>query len=156
MGKIYSTGVLIADKIIQRAKNESRRLFIFIVIGLSSLGLNLGLYTLLSRVLWPTGNRAFEYALSVIIVTIANFEANCHFTFRSRRSTGTLFRFGLVALAASVLNAALFWLGHAVLHLYDLAVIVGNTAVVAVFTFSSHRLFTFHPDPWRHVRGIRR
>jgi putative flippase GtrA len=88
----------------------------------------------------------------VVVVTLFNFEANRRFTFASKRTAGALFRFGVVAVVASGMNTGLFWAGHSFLGLYDLAVIVANTLLVAFFTFSSHRLFTFHPDPWRYVR----
>lgn len=152
---VTQTASLNAGRIIRLVKNESRRLFSFGLIGGASLALNVGLYALLSRILWPEGNRTLEYVFVVIIVTLVNFEANRRFTFRSERSMAALVRFGLVAVIASCLNTVLFYLGQEILGLYDLAVIVGNTALVAFFTFSSHRLFTFHPDPWRHVRGKR-
>jgi putative flippase GtrA len=140
------------EKIKQIFKDESRRLFSFAVIGVGSLLLNVGLYALLSRILWPQGNRTLEYLIVVVIVTVVNFEANRRYTFATQRSLGALVRFGLVAVIASILNTTLFHIGNSVLHLYDLAVIIGNILLVSLFTFSSHRLFTFHPDPWRHLR----
>lgn len=142
----------LVQKFIRIAKSESRRLFFFGLIGGTSLALNIGLYALLSRVIWPGGNRTLMYALVVVVVTLFNFEANRHFTFSSKRSAGALFRFGAVAVVASGMNTGLFWIGYSVLGFYDLAVIVANTLLVAFFTFSSHRLFTFHPDPWRYLR----
>ncbi|MFH1620573.1 MAG: GtrA family protein [Patescibacteria group bacterium] len=147
-----STIKQIPKRIIQTIKSESRRLFFFGLIGFGSLGLNIGLYALLSRILWPDGNRTLEYLIVVIIVSVVNFEANCHYTFASHRSLGALMRSGLVVIAASILNTVLFWMGHAIFHLYDLAVIVVNTFLVAIFTYSSHRFFTFHSDPWRILR----
>jgi putative flippase GtrA len=147
---------LLAHHLVQRfirlAKGESRRLFFFGLIGGASLAMNVGLYAWLSRLVWPGGNRTFIYAIVVVVVTLFNFEANRHFTFASKRSAGALFRFGMVAVVASGMNTGLFWMGHSLLGFYDLAVIVANTLLIALFTFSSHRLFTFHPNPWRHAR----
>ncbi len=142
--------------LVDRIWNERLRLVTFFVVGISSLGLNLGLYALLSRVIWPAGPRTLENAIVVVIVTAANFEANRHFTFAKQRSVGAVFRFGMVAVFAMVLNSLLFWIGHAVFGLYDMLVIIMVTAVIAFFTFASHRLFTFHDNPWRHVRRLKR
>jgi len=133
---------------------ERKRLVSFFIIGVSSLLLNMGGYALLSRIVWPNGSHTFEYTLVVLLVTIFNFECNRHFTFGvAQRSWGAILRFILVGVCALILNSLLFWLGETVLKLYDFAVIIFVTAIIAFFTFSSHRLFTFHPDPWRHVRG---
>ncbi len=132
---------------------ERRRLISFFIIGISSLLLNLGSYALLSRVLWPDGPRTFEYTIVVVVVTVFNFEANRHFTFEAaQRTWGAVSRFTLVALVATALNSFLFWIGQDVLKLYDFLVIILVTAIIAFFTFASHRFFTFHPDPWRHLR----
>lgn len=143
-------------RVIERVWNERRRLVTFFVVGITSLGLNLGLYALLSRVIWPSGPRTLENAIVVVIVTAVNFEANRHFTFAKQRSAGAVFRFGMVAIMAMALNSMLFWIGHAVLGLYDMLVIIMVTAVIAFFTFASHRLFTFHDNPWRHLRRLKR
>lgn len=132
---------------------EIRRLATFVVIGGVSVGTNIVLYGLLSRVIWPTGNRTLEYVMSTMIVTYINYEANRRFTFGARqRTVGAMGRFATIAVVAFGLNAVLFWTGNDVLHLWDFGVIVGSALLVAGFTFSSHRFFTFHPEPWRHFR----
>jgi putative flippase GtrA len=145
--------VSILGKLSPSVRSEIGRMFRFGVIGVASLGLNVGFYALLSRVIWPDGSRTLEYVISTIIVTYLNYEANRHFTFDVRqRTVGAMGRFATVAVIALGLNASLFWFWHEVLYLPDLWVIVGSTLIVAVFTFSSHRLFTFHPEPWRLFR----
>lgn len=135
---------------------ELPRLFRFGIIGVASLATILGLYGLLSRVVWPSGPRTFQYVLVLLLVTWLNYEANRSITFRAgQRSAGSMGRFATVAVVASGLNSALFWIGHEVLGFWDFLVIVVDTCLVAFFTFSSHRLFTFHPQPWRHLERFR-
>ncbi len=137
-------------KIVVAIKNERRRLMIFFVVGITANALVIGMYALFSRILWSHGPKTLEYAICVILGTLANFEANRYFTFSAARSYSSALRFGLVAVVAIGLSSTLFWLGHDVLHINDILVAVANVFIIAVFTFSAHRLFTFHPDPWRH------
>ena len=137
--------------------DERRRLFTFGAIGLASLGLSVGLYALVSRVLWVDGPRTFEYTLVTIVVTWCNYEANRFFTFAKKtRDAGSVGRFMIVALIATCLNSLFFWIGHILLHVADFAMIVINTFLIAIFTFTSHRLFTFHERPWRMVERFRK
>lgn len=141
------------DRVPEKVRAELRRFSMFVVIGTLSVALNLTIYFLLSRVAWPAGNHTLEYVITVTIVTWLNYEANRRFTFDAKqRSIGNMGRFATVAVIALGLNSTLFWFGHEVLHQWDLAVIVVATAIVASFTFTSHRFFTFHPDPWRHFK----
>ncbi len=134
--------------------SEWRHLFYFGLIGASSVLLVVGGYALISRVLWTTGPRTLQYILVVCIVTWLNYEANRHFTFQiTHRSIGSLGRFATVA---TILNGILFWLGHEILGILDFTVIIINAGLVACFTFSSHRLFTFHAQPWRLVERVRK
>ena len=137
-------------RLIKTLRSEFWRLFTFGIIGLSSLAVVVGLYALVSRVLWTNGPRTVEYTLVNIFVTWLNYEANRHFTFqKQQRSVGSLGRFITVAVVATGLNSVLFWFGHDVSHISDFAVIIANAFIVATFTFTSHRLFTFHERPWR-------
>lgn len=134
----------IINKLFGFARSEARRLVSFGLIGAVMMGLNVGIYALLSRVIWPNGSKQLEYAFTVILVTAMNYEANRIFTFgKAERSLRTAGRFALVALIAFGLNNALFWIGHYGLRIYDLYVIVAVTLIVALVTFTGHRYFTF-------------
>lgn len=136
-----------------RVRAELPRFMMFGVIGLSSLGLTIGVYAFLTRIAWPHGPRTVEYAFTTIVVTWLNYEANSRFTFGAKqRNAAALGRFAGVAIVALGLNTVLFWFGHEVMRLADLWVIVANAFIVAIFTFTSHRLFTFHERPWRWLR----
>ena len=143
--------------LVSRVWEERRRLVSFGIIGVTSLVLNVGLYALLSRFLWTQGSRTLEYTLVTILVTWLNYEANRFFTFdKKARDPGSIGRFVLIASMATGLNSFLFWLGHVFLQVNDFVVIVCNAFLIALFTFTSHRLFTFHERPWRLVERLRR
>ncbi len=128
-------------------------MFRFGIVGVTALCTTIGLYALLTRWIWPNGPRPVIYGIVTVFVTWLNYELNRHFTFRAgRRTVGNMGRFVVVAVVALGLNNGLFYVGHAILHLYDLWVIVGVTLIVAVFTFTAHRFFTFHPEPFRFFR----
>jgi putative flippase GtrA len=136
--------------LVHAVRAELPRLIRFGLIGTFSMLCVIALYALVSDVLWSSGPRTPQYVLVVSIVAFINYEANRHFTFgKQNRSSGSLARFATVAVIATGLNSTLFWFGHDVLRLWDYGVIVGATALVAFFTFSSHRLWTFHERPWR-------
>lgn len=134
---------------------ESSHLCWFVTIGCASVGLVVGMYAVVSRWLWPDGPRTMEYAAIAVVVAWLNYEANRHFTFQKQeRSAGSMGRFATVAVIATALNTLLFWIGHELLHVLDFLVIIVNYGLIALFTFSSHRLFTFHAHPWRFFGKI--
>lgn len=138
--------------LVKHIRAEFWRLLTFGVIGASSLASVVGLYALLSRVLWTNGPRTIEYTFANVFVSWLNYEANRHFTFqKQQRSVGSLSRFITVAVIATGLNSILFWFGHEILHILDFVVIILDACIVATFTFTSHRLFTFHERPWRFL-----
>jgi len=136
--------------------DERRRIASFGVIGVTALGIHLVGYALLSRVLWPSGNHTVEYLIAAIFSGTFNFEANTRFTFTAaKRSVDEVFRFVCVIIVGVCLNSMLFFIGHVLFHLYDLMLVVTNAFLVAGFTFFSHKFFTFHPEPWRHLKKLK-
>ncbi|MCC7357368.1 GtrA family protein [Candidatus Uhrbacteria bacterium] len=142
------------DKIWHRCKPELPRLLRFIGVGILSLVLTTGMYAVITRFLWKEGNRTFIYASVIIIVTWINYILNKKHTFNAQGkcAQGAIGRFTTVAIIATVMNNVFFWIGHDIFHVFDLLVILCNTGIIAVFTFSSHRLFTFHHEPWRFIK----
>ncbi len=137
------------------AKAERRKLARYGAIGVSSLVLTTALYHIVSVRIFPHASRTLLYTLVVIFVSWLNYEANSYFTFEKKRSVATIARFTTIAIIATILNTILFWIGYELLHLWDLLVIVLNCGIVTLFTFSSHRLFTFHENPWRHLARLK-
>ena len=123
---------------------EFPRFVRFGFVGVALLLATIGLYALISRVLWPNGPKTVEYAIVVVITTWMNYEINGRFTFRfTKRSIQSMARFAAVAVTAVGLNSLVFWIGHDLLHVLDFWVIIGSTFIVALFTFTAHRFFTF-------------
>ena len=134
-----------------RLRTEIRRIFTYGIIGASSVGAMVGGYALFSRILWPQGPKTLEVAIVTVCVTYLNYAANKRVTFAGRISPGSLYRFTGVAVISIILNSGLFWFGHSVLHIFDIAVVSVTPLLVGAYTYTSHRLFTFHERPWRHV-----
>jgi putative flippase GtrA len=89
-------------------------------------------------------------------MTVLNFVLNSRLTFASGPSDWqTKARFAGVAGVATVLNNMLFWVGHVWLGFSDFTIIAVDALCIAIFTFATHRFFTFHPDPWRFLRSWR-
>ncbi len=134
------------------AKAERGRLIRYICIGFSSLALTSFLYFLLSTIFFPHRSHTLSYIAVVVFVSWLNYEANRYFTFGQKRSLVSMRRFITVAIIATMMNAVLFWTGYEILHLWDMLVIVVDCGIVSLFTFSSHRLFTFHEKPWQYFK----
>ena len=125
--------------------HEWRRVLMFVLIGGISFGIWTCVYYLLSRHLWITGNHTFENFISVCISAVFNFFAHRHWTFQARnKHIGQLSRYLLVLITATALQSFLFWLGHEFFHWYDFAVVIVVTGLIALYTYTLHRFFTFH------------
>jgi putative flippase GtrA len=130
------------------ARNEARTFARFMLVGSLSFLLNLGLYALFSRWLYPQGDRVLENALAFLLSLIFNYAAHQAWTYRGQsKHLRQMLRYGVVVGGAAIFETFLFWYGHWQLKLYDFAVIVGATAMTAVFTFLGHRFYTFHEKP---------
>lgn len=126
--------------------NEVWHLFKFGVVGVTSLGLNVALYALFSRVLFFSAPRTPVFVLAVIFSAIYNFLLHRAWTFQSRTLNAAMAgRYVIVLLAGMGLSTGLFYLGHEVLGFSDLLVPIASSFIVAGMTYVTHRWFTFHP-----------
>lgn len=126
--------------------SEVWNLFKFGVVGSSSLGINAGVYALLSRVLWTSGDRTLESIISVSVSAVYNFTLHRTWTFKARGFNARMVaRYIGVVVAGSALTGALFYIGHEILRIYDFIVLVGSALLVAGVSYVTHRLYTFHP-----------
>lgn len=138
-----------------RIRAELPRFLRFACVGALLLGLTFASYAFLARI-WPHGPSWAHYGVTTVAMTVLNFILNSRLTFASGASDWqTKVRFAGVAGVATVLNNILFWVGHVWLGLSDFFVIAADALCIAVFTFATHRFFTFHPDPWRFLRSWR-
>ncbi|MEO5927971.1 MAG: GtrA family protein [Patescibacteria group bacterium] len=127
----------------------------FALVGGSSFAVKATAYTLLSRVIWNAGPRWVENIIALVISMIFNYTLHRLWTFKFQKShSGSAPRYVAVVGVASLLDAGLFYIGHDILKFYDLLVLVADAALIAGFTFSAHRLFTFHHNPYRKKADV--
>ena len=125
-------------------RGEAERLVRFVIIGGLSFLMYVGFYALLSRRLWVTGNRSLENFLAICLTSIFNYLAHRAWTFQSRGAHfDQMWRYGVVAVSATLLQSGLFWLGHAYLGWYDFVVILIVAVLIPLYTYLMHRVFTF-------------
>ncbi len=127
-----------------RHREEGEQVVRFLFIGGVSFLFNYTVYYLLSRILWPSGNRTLENFFAVAITSILNYLAHRHWTFRSQgRHRSQAIRYIVVALSAILIQSGLFWVGYHLLHGNDLIVILVVAVIIPFYTYLTHKLFTF-------------
>lgn len=125
--------------------NDIWNIFKFGVVGCSSLALNAGVFWVLTRLVWTAGPKTFLSVVSVSISAIYNFTLHRSWTFNTRSfSHGMLARYVMVVIIGAGLSGFFFYIGHELLHFYDLAVLIGSAFIVAGATYVLHRWFTFN------------
>lgn len=126
--------------------NEAWNLFKFGVVGLTSLAIDVGVYALLSRVVWIAGPRTGLSLISTSISAMFNFLMHRSWTFKTQAfSVAMVIRYLSVLLAGTLINGTLFYVGHEILHLHDILVKIGSVFIVAGGSYTLHRWYTFHP-----------
>lgn len=136
-------------------KKEFRKIFKFFVVGGSTFVIQAGSYLLFSRLLMPDMDHTTLYVLAMSLSLLFNYSINRAWTFGDQASAqGSARRYAYVVVVASVLNASMFWFGHNILHIYDLWMVVLANVIIPFFTFITHRLYTFHPEPGSAVKRI--
>ena len=129
---------------LMRRKGELARFFKFCAVGLSGVGVNMGLLWLL------TEYAGFQYLYSAIIAIetsiITNFLLNNYFTFRGRNKPGTkpffqrLLKFNLVSLVGLGINLGLLSLFTEVFGIYYL---VSNIIAIIIVTMWNYLMNTW-------------
>lgn len=128
-----------------RHRGELERITRFIIIGGVSFLVNYILYVLISRVMWPAGNRTFENFIATSLTCVLNYLAHRSWTFRSQGShSAQAVRYVLVAISAIFLQSFLFWVGYQIVRANDLIVIFCVALIIPFYTYLAHKLFTFH------------
>jgi putative flippase GtrA len=145
----------VIDRVVGIALREWKTFVRFGLVGGSSFAVKAGMYALLSRVTWVEGPRSLQNIIALAVAMIYNYTLHRFWTFTTHRPmNGSAQRYVMVVVAAAMLDAVFFYVGHDLLHVYDFLVLVLGAMTGAVFTFSAHRLFTFHPDPYRRNRNV--
>lgn len=136
-------------------ERERRTTFRYLLVGSSSFGVKAVSYAALSRLIWETGNRTIENALAVLVSMVYNYTLHRFWTFRHQQSApGSMLRYVIVVVSASLLDVALFNFLHYKFGFYDFGVVFFNGVAIAGLGFVSHRLFTFHSNPWKRKTTI--
>lgn len=122
----------------------------FVVVGGTTVLLKVLTYAFISRVVWPEGPRVPENTAALLFAQAYNYLMNRYWTFGHQKpAAGALKRYLTVFAVGMTADAALFSVGHHVLGLYDIVVSFGSSLIISMFTFVTHRVFTFHADPYR-------
>ena len=111
----------------------------FVTVGLTGVGVNLGVYTLLSRLTGLNGNLDWVAVIIGIEVSIlSNFNLNDAFTFRSRRGHrsyfGRLLRFNLIAVSGALIQTGTFLLLTRAFSVFD--ILADGIGIVLAFTWN--------------------
>jgi len=130
---------------LMRRKGELVRFLKFCLVGASGVGVNLGLFWLLTRFGGLKEEDFLALAIAIEASIISNFSLNEFFTFRDRRSPGTTFvtrllKFNLICLAGAGVQAGVYALLYHVLGIYDL---VSNLTGIVVATLWNYFLNTW-------------
>ncbi|MBP6945065.1 GtrA family protein [Patescibacteria group bacterium] len=125
-------------------RNEGEQVVRFLFIGGVSFLFNYSVYYLISRILWPAGDRTLENFIAVAITSTLNYLAHRRWTFRSQgRHRSQAIRYVGVALSAIAIQSFLFWVGYHLLHAHDLIVIFVVAVIIPFYTYLTHKFFTF-------------
>jgi dolichol-phosphate mannosyltransferase len=110
---------------LMRRTGELMRFIKFCLVGASGVGVNLGIFWLLTR-FGGMGEKDFlALALAIEASIISNFTLNEFFTFRDRRHPGASFllrllKFNVICLVGAGIQAGVYALLHHAIGLYDL------------------------------------
>lgn len=119
-------------------------LIAFIGVGFAGLAVDLGLFTVLERVMWF----GFARAISLPAATIVTWSLNRRFTFSAtgRKAHHEALRYGAVTVVAQSVNYGvmllLAGLAPGVPHVVDAFV---GAVVATAFSYTGQRFFTFAP-----------
>lgn len=131
---------------------EWKTLTRYLLVGGSSFGVNILVYLAISRYFWPEGYKPIINVMAIGVSMIYNYLLHRLWTFRHQQAAaGSVQRYVVVVVAANTLDALVFYILQVKLEIYDVAVKIFNGGFIAVFSFVSHRFFTFHNDPWKKL-----
>lgn len=141
--------------IVDLVKRERRTLTRYFIVGLTSFGVRFGSYAVISRLVWVNGPRSIENVCALIIALVYNYTLHRYWTFRHQEpAAGTVHRFLIATVVWNVVDAGLFALLHDVFHVFDLLILFINTGLIMTMSFLTHRLFTFHANPWKKRQHV--
>jgi putative flippase GtrA len=137
-------------KFLSIIRRESKMLIRYVFVGGSSFGVKVGVYAALSRLLWIDGPRSLQNIIALLIAMVYNYSLHRFWTFKHQEpAPGSAPRYVAVVIIGSTLDASLFYLGHDILKFYDFFVLIANAGFTTILSFTLHKFFTFHNNPWK-------
>jgi len=128
-------------------KGELVRFFTFCAVGGSGVLVNLGLYSILTRIVGL--NTTLSAAISVETSILTNFVLNNFFTFRLRNVPGVkpffqrLLKFNLFSLGGLAINLGLLTLFHNILGVHDILSMLFAIIVVMLWNYLVNTWWTW-------------
>lgn len=124
--------------------NELWRIFKYGVVGVLCLGIHVGLYHWMSRIVWESGNRTVQYALALTVSAIVNFTLHRLWTFAvSTFNLAMILRYVGVIGFSMAMQSVVFHVLVDILRFYDYIGFVVASVAAVFFQYLLHRLFTF-------------
>jgi dolichol-phosphate mannosyltransferase len=125
---------------LMRRTGELLRFFKFCLVGASGVGVNLGIFALLTRFGGMKKQDFLALAIATELTIIFNFTLNEYFTFRDRRSPGASFflrllKFNIICIAGAGVQAGVYALLYHVWGLYDLASYVIGIIIATLWNY---------------------
>lgn len=134
------------------SEGEVLRFLKFCLVGGSGVLVNLGFYTLLTRVFglgvheYDVGGRVISFALSTELAILNNFTWNNLWTFKDRRNSrllGRISKFHLIALTGDAPSIAFFWGLIKFAGILDLIAVLLAIAAAAAIKFILNTIWTW-------------
>jgi putative flippase GtrA len=131
------------------ARKEGKGIIKFLIVGGLSFLIYAGMYALLTRIVFPEANRTLMSFLSVCSSAGFNFFAHRGWTYQATqaRHVDQVWKYLAVVISATMLQTFLFWLAVDFVGIFDGYVLVPVAGICAVYTYFTHRLFTFRKPP---------
>jgi dolichol-phosphate mannosyltransferase len=132
---------------LMRRKGELTRIVKFLFVGLSGVGVNIGLLWLLTEVFGL--HYLISAAISIETSIISNFLLNNFFTFSDRNRPGAtnffgrLLKFNVVSLGGLAINLAILWLLTELFGLYYILSNLIGIAAATIWNFSANTWWTW-------------
>lgn len=127
------------------ARTEGKGVIKFLIVGGLSFLIYAGMYALLTRVVFPEGNRTLMNFLSICSSAGFNFFAHRAWTYQATQGkhADQIWKYVTVVITATLLQTFLFWVSVEQMGIYDGFVLIPIAGICAVYTYFAHRLFTF-------------
>jgi putative flippase GtrA len=126
-------------------RTEFWRLFKYGIVGFTSLGIFMGTYALLSRVLWTSGNKTLLDAIALVVSGCVNYSLHRVWTFKAgSHSTKMVVRYVISISGSTILQTILFHVGNTMLGLNDFIVQIALVPFIAAVQYVINRQYTFN------------